>query len=476
MSYLVFFCFLSYVCFFHKTAQAESPATEGPSLHPAGWAATYGGSESEYGESIQETDDGGYIVTGGTSSFGAGKVDVWVLKLGVDGSVDWQRSYGGSGWDVPCHIRQTSDGGYIVAGQTNSFGAGSNDIWVIKLRPYGTPEWQKTYGGIDGDMAHSIQQTSDGGYIVAGTTASFGVGTVDLWVLRLRSNGTLEWQKTYGGGNFDWGHSIQQTSDGGYIVAGTTSSFGAGEEDCWILKLRPDGTVEWQKTYGEGNWEAAYAVQQTRGGGYIVAGAKTTSFGAGGENIPDLWVLKLRTDGTVEWEKTYGEDSLYERAASIQPTSDGGYIVAGERGNVHSGTGTLGVWGTKAWILKLGSDGTVEWQKIYGGDNLDISQSVQQTGDGGYIMAGETYSFVPKGDKFSDLWVLKLKPDGSFGYAQNESITPACDFIGETSISGRATNAKVMDSSASIRNSDAWPQDSAATTRTTEGSAKMLCP
>jgi hypothetical protein len=209
----------------------------------ATWAKTYGGGDFDGADSIQQTTDGGYIVAGKTGSFGAGDGDIWVLKLNASGDVVWQKTYGGGGWDEAFSIQQTTDGGYIVAGTTGSFGAGGDDGWVLKLNASGDVVWQKTYGGKEWDEASSIQQTTDGGYIVAGTTGSFGAGGYDFWVLKLNASGDVVWQKTYGGGDHDEATSIQQTSDGGYIVAGWTKSFGAGGSDFWVLKLDASGDV-----------------------------------------------------------------------------------------------------------------------------------------------------------------------------------------------------------------------------------------
>ncbi|GAG49523.1 unnamed protein product, partial [marine sediment metagenome] len=228
---------------------------------------------------LQQTSDGGYIVAGYTGEY------IWVLKLSSDGDIEWQRTYGGRDSDVANSIQQTSDGGYIVAGYTASFGAGHYDIWVLKLSSDGDIEWQRTYGGRDSDRSYSIQQTSDGGYIVAGYTDSFGAR--NIWVLKLSSDGDIEWQRIYGGRDSDKSYSIQQTSDGGYIVAGDTDSFGRGGNNIWVLKLSSDGDIEWQRTYGDGSFDIAYSIKQTSDGGYIVAG-RTSSFGAGHY---DIWVL-----------------------------------------------------------------------------------------------------------------------------------------------------------------------------------------
>jgi hypothetical protein len=219
-----------------------------------------------------------------------------ILKLSSSGDVEWQKTYGGSDVDRVESIRQTKDGGYIAAGSTNSFGAGWSDIWILKLDSSGDIEWQNTYGESSGDSAYSIQQASDGGYIVAGLTYSFGAGERDFWVLKLFSNGNVEWQRSYGGANNDTAHSIQQTTDGGYIAAGYTYSFGAGRDDFWVLKLDLVGNVEWENTYGANNWDRAFSIQQMSGGEYLVSGY-TWSY-SDGES--DFLVIKIDPAGYVE--------------------------------------------------------------------------------------------------------------------------------------------------------------------------------
>ena len=339
-----------------------------------------------------------------------------------------------------------------MAGVTRSFGAGENDVWVLKLRPDGAVEWEKTYGGVDQDEAHSVQETSDGGYIVAGWT-QFGVGWQVFRVLKLRANGAVEWQKTYGGGEAS---SIQETRDGGYVVAGWTALFPLWYEvDIWVLKLRADGAVEWQKTYGGGGVDWANSIQQTSDGGYIVAGWTQPS----DARSQDFCILKLKPYGTVEWQKTYGGDSS-DWANSIQQTSDGGYIVAGR-------TWSFGVGEEDVWVLKLWPDGTVEWQKTYGGGGSDEANSIRQTREGGYIVAGST-SYFGTGKGNADIWALKLGVDGS--------IDPSCNFIRDTSLSGKDSSATVKAPSIHSINSDAYPRDSEATVLDTNASVKILCP
>ena len=312
------------------------------------WAATYGGLNGDYSSSIQQTQDGGYVVAGYTWSFGAGDEDAWIIKLDSAGAVTWQKAYGGANDDSANSIQQTADGGYIVAGDTSSFGAGGSDAWVMKLDSTGAVTWQKTYGDEGSQYFKHIQQTADGGYIAAGENRSSGAGSDDVWVMKLNATGGVTWQKTYGGIGNDWAHVVQQTEDGGYIVSGATYSFGAGDRDAWILKLNSTGAVTWQKTYGGGDEDYVTSIQQTADGGYIVAGL-TQSFGTGDS---DVWVLKLDNTGAITWQKTYGGVAGYKSADSIRQTQDGGYIVVGYNYYLFGDTSDV-------FALKLDSSGSI---------------------------------------------------------------------------------------------------------------------
>ena len=373
------------------------------------WAATYGGPGMDLARSMQQTTDGGYIVAGGTRSFGDGSYDFWVMKLDGNGAITWQKTYGGEGYDYATSIQQTADGGYIVAGDTSSFGAGGLDAWVMKLDSTGAITWQKTYGDEGSQYFNHIQQTADGGYIAAGENRSSGAGSDDVWVMKLNATGGVTWQKTYGGIGNDWAHVVQQTEDGGYIVSGATYSFGAGDRDAWILKLNSTGAVTWQKTYGGEAVDFPYSIQQTLDGGYIVAGY-TESFDLGDR---DAWILKLNSTGAVTWQKTYGGgDEDY--VTSIQQTADGGYIVAGL-------TQSFGTGDSDVWVLKLDNTGAITWQKTYGGvAGYKSADSIRQTQDGGYIVVG--YNYYLFGDT-SDVFALKLDSSGSIGSCPFEGVS-----------------------------------------------------
>jgi uncharacterized delta-60 repeat protein len=431
-----------------KGTSHGNPTRQGSPPTGMSWARTYGGSQDDIAWPIQQTSDGGYIVAGYTNSFGLGNTNAFILKLNSTGGVTWQESIGGSHVDVVHDLQKTSDGGYIAAGYTDSYGAGSPSIysaWVLKLNSTGGVTWQKTYGNSTGrNWAYSVQQTSDGGYIVAGVTESFGAGGWDIWVLKLNSTGGVTWQKTYGGPLDDGAWSVQQTIDGGYIVAGYTSSYGIGGNNYWVLKLNSTGGVTWQKTYGISSDDVAYDVRQTSDGGYIVVGQSWKSSG----NY-SVWVLKLNSTGGVSWQNKYG-GTRDDVGSYVTQSSDGGYIISGA-------TSSWGAGGLDYWVLKLNSTGGITWQKAYGGTGDDEANSVQQTSDGGYIVAGATKSFSAGG---WDFWVVKLGSNGEIewdgGSGAKTNITTAVASPSGATITN--TGVTGVDSHATVQSSTAVPK------------------
>jgi len=243
--------------------------------------------------SLIQTSDGGYAIAGATNSFGAGNGDVYVVKLDANGKLQWTKTIGGPGDEIGFSLIQTSDGGYAIAGSTFSFGAGDEDVYVVKLDANGNLQWTKTIGGPKREWGSSLIQTADGGYAIAGTTTSFGAGGEDVYVIKLDASGNLQWTKTIGGKKEDAGISLIQTSDGGYAIAGYTKSFGAGGEDVYVVKLDADGKLQWTKTIGGENDDRGFSIIQTSDDGYAIAGS-TTSFGARGR---DVYVIKLDRNG-----------------------------------------------------------------------------------------------------------------------------------------------------------------------------------
>ncbi len=422
----------SFLCaafiFLLSSAFAQAPIIE--------WQKCIGGTDWDFGRSIQQTTDGGYIIAGSTRSNNGDVTgnhgfngDYWVVKLDGSGNLQWQKCFGGSSGDYANSIQQTTDGGYIVAGACYSNDGditgyhGNGDYWVVKLDDSGNIQWQESLGGTSGDDANSIQQTADGGYIVAGQSFSNdgdvtgNHGDWDYWIVKLNGSGNLQWQKSLGGSNDDYANSIQQTADGGYIVAGVVWSTDGdvtgnhGLQDYWVVKLDNNGNTEWQKTLGGSYLDVAQSIQQTTDGGYIVAGNSGSTDGdvTGNHDFQDYWVVKLDSSGNIQWQKSLGGFE-YDWAHSIQQTADGGYIVAGHSWSIN-GDVTDNHNGGDYWVVKLDGSGNIEWQKAIGGIGEDYPQSIRQTADGGYIVAG--YSDSNDGDVtgnhgFYDYWIVKL--------------------------------------------------------------------
>jgi parallel beta-helix repeat protein len=250
-----------------------------------------------------QTGDGGYALAGQTTSLGAGLSDFWLVKTNPAGTSQWNKTYGWSNYDIAHSLKRTNDGGYAVAGSTQSSGPGTEDFFLVKTDSSGNAQWNKTYGGAKGDVAHSVVQSIDGGFALAGETQSYGAGAYDFWVIKVNSSGNLEWSKTYGGGGSDIPRFMLQTSDGGYALTGYTYSFGTGGSDFWLAKTDALGTAQWNKTFGGLSSDCAFSAVLTGDGGYALAGY-TTSFGAGGY---DFWLVKLtpssifiHADGSID--------------------------------------------------------------------------------------------------------------------------------------------------------------------------------
>lgn len=369
------------------------------------WTRTYGSDRWEDGYSVQPTQDGGYIITGDTDSFGAVGRDVYLIKTAANGDTLWTRRYGGADTAHGYCVQQTTDQGYIVSGDKDSFGGGVSDVYVIKTDSEGNTQRTLTYGGTGSEFGRSVRQTTpDGGLIIAGDTYSFGAGALDVYLIKTNAIGDTLWTRTYGGEGFEHGYSVQQTSDNGYIIAGDTDSYGAGGYDVYLVKTDSAGDTLWTRTYGEGYHEAGSSVQQTTDGGYIIAGE---IWEPGAVDI-DVYLIKTDSTGQALWIKRYGGDRS-DRGWSVQQTApDGGFIIAGE-------SASYSVDNVDAYLIKTDESGDTLWTRTIGGNSFDNVSSIYQTTDTGYIAVGTTYSF---GAGQSDVWLIKLGPDPSVGVSQ----------------------------------------------------------
>jgi hypothetical protein len=296
------------------------------------WEKSYGNiGDEDWAFSVRQTINSnnlldGYIM-GGWSFNGIGDAYILLVRTDEDGNAQWVKKYGGSYGDVGKAVQQIRnvDGepdGFIVVGSTDSITLGENDVWLIKVDDNGDIEWEKKYGDTISDNGYDVKHTFDGGYVIVGNTKD-AFGRTDTYLIKVDSQGNEEWSKTYGGNEFDEGYSVQQTIDGGYAIAGYTSSFGSGGNDFYLIKVDSQGNEEWSNSYGGSNLEISYSMQQTFDGGYAIAGY-TSSFGSGGN---DFYLIKVDSQGNEEWSKTYG-GSGSDVGRSIQQTSEG-YIISG---------------------------------------------------------------------------------------------------------------------------------------------------
>jgi predicted secreted protein len=364
------------------------------------WTKIYGGLGNDWGYTVENTLDGGYIIVGITESFGAGNTDVWLLKLNSTGDTIWTRTYGGVEDDEGWCVQQTYDGGYIISGHTESFGGGNDDIWLVKTDELGDIEWSHTYGGVEDNENSMMRQTSDSGYIILGDIESLATGNDDIWLIKTNNDGDTIWTKTFGDSLDDDVGSIDVTSDGGYIITVTYESIGTGDENIWLIKTDEFGNTVWTKSIGGSQNERVTpnSVRQTFDGGYIVF-ASTQSLGAGGE---DVWLIKTNELGDTSWTKNFGgmKDDV---SICGHQTTDGGYIILARTSSFNAGQIDL-------WLIRTDSNGNLLWMDTFGGLDYDIGMTIQCTSDYGYIVTGATASFGSGG---TDLWLIRLEPDST---------------------------------------------------------------
>jgi hypothetical protein len=342
------------------------------------WTRTYGDRlDSDYAYSVWPTPDAGYIIAGTTKPFGAGDEDVYLMRTDSNGDTLWTRTYGGAGDDQGRSVQRLPGGGYIIGGWTESFDGGYGDFYLIRTDSNGDTLWTRAYGGERSDYGYCVDQTPDGGYIIGGYASSFGAIDADAYLVRTDANGDTLWTRTYGGANHDECQSVRHTLDGGYISVGSTSSFGAGGYDVYLVKTDANGDTLWTKAIGGGSADRGYSVDLTSDGGYIIAGY-TGSFGAGAS---DIYLVRTDADGDTIWTRTYG-DSASDVAYSVRQVSGGGYIIAGY-------TNSFGAGSRDVYLLRTDALGNPLWTRTFGGIQADHGRSVETTGDNGYIVAGD---------------------------------------------------------------------------------------
>ncbi len=363
----------------------------------------YGDICPDFGLSLDMTDDGGYILLGHTENFGAQYLDMFLLKIDSIGNVEWQELYGGFNLDFGQCIQITDDKGFILCGFTNSYGAGGYDIYIVKTDSLGNFEWQQTYGGTANEYGYSVKQTSDRGYILCGSTSSFGSGGTDAILIKTDSLGNQEWSNYYGTVNNDGAYSLDITSDSGYVLGGY--SYGTSTDDAMIIKTDANGNQQWSMLYGGSSNDRALFIKQSSDKGFCFAGY-TNSYGNGAE---DMYFVKTDSLGNLIYYKTYG-GSLVDKAFSFDFTSDNGYILTGQ-------TNSFGYGNNDLYVVKADSLGNLVWHKFFGGTEDDAGFTIKATRDGGYIAIGNTLSF---NIIWAHLYVVKMD---SSGFATSIKLT-----------------------------------------------------
>ncbi len=420
-------------------ALSVSIAAQAP---PIAWEQALGGSSTEYAQELKRTPDGGCVVVSHTNSNDGdvtgqhGNNDVWITKLDALGALTWQMALGGSAADLGRSIAATSDGGYIITGQTSSndgdvTGAhGQIDIWVVKLDAGGSLQWQKALGGSSNEVGYDAQQTIDGGYIIAGYTTStdgdvtMAHGLDDAWLVKLDAAGGIEWQRTYGGTIWDYAQAVLQTSDGGYLFAGKTNSNDGdvsgnhGNQDAWLVKVDATGNIQWQTCYGGTMIDTFMALDAATGGGFVAAGNTASEDGdvAGwhpaydcGNPRSDAWVVKVNDVGDIEWQRCLGGTGA-ETMSAVRHTPVNTILAAGTATNA-DGDVTYVFGSNDYWVVQLDASGIIDWQTSLGGSSSEQAFGVDLLNDGGIGVAGGTYSVngqVTGHNGVSDSWVVKL--------------------------------------------------------------------
>jgi regulation of enolase protein 1 (concanavalin A-like superfamily) len=360
------------------------------------WSKIYGGTGKDQAYSIIQTHDLGYAIVGYTESYGVGQDDVWIIKTDEYGNELWNKTYGGIKRERGYDITQTGDNGLIIIGYTETYGEGLYDVWLIKTDEFGNEIWNKTYGGYDYDLGSAIIETDDGGYVLAGYTSSQGPLNCNVWIIKTDQQGNMIWNKTIGGNICESSFSLVATEDR-YVIVGYTESFGAGDYDGWVIVVDHQGNMIWNKTYGGKSTDVFRSIRKTNDNGFIIAGF-TTSIGKGNE---DIWIIKIDDYGTIQWEKTYG-GPLNDRAYSLSNSNNEEIIITGCITNLYTQSNLI--------LIKIDKSGDIIWKKSFGGFLNDKGHSVIMSEDGGFVITGWTNS-----NQFSNenVWILKTDEYGN---------------------------------------------------------------
>ena len=362
-----------------------------------GWQQTYGLSLGDGAHSVQQTTDGGYIICGNIRLLSDSLQDAWLIKTDSLGDTLWTNTFGGGYYNLGYSVQQTTDGGYIICGYTYITGK-LGEVYLIKTDSLGDSLWTNTFGGAGYEFGYFAQQTTDGGYIITGDTyPNPPSGGMKTYLVKINEFGIEQWYKHFHfGGIQHGGRSVKQTSDGGYIICGwhLVDDY---DTDMYMIKTDSLGDTIWTNSYGGSYEEYALSMDITTDGGYIICGYTR-------DGHSNVYLTKTNGSGTEQWNQTFGTLSGEDEAYSVQQTSDEGFIICGS-------TESYGNGGFDVWLIKTDSVGVEQWNQTYGGTNRDVGYSVQQTSDGGFIVCGYTQSY---GNGNNDVYLIKTDGNGVF--------------------------------------------------------------
>jgi len=447
----IFIILFMVLCFFGCSIDSENRTSLEPEdqyefLGEMEWVKNYGGSGEETAQAIIATSEGGYAVLGFSNSMDGDLVgkntavnDYWLLKLDATGNLEWNKTFGGSKDDRGQSLTQTNDGGYILTGYAMSDdGDGSNnegfhDNWIVKLDASGTIEWEKSFGFSGHDHSYDIIQTEDGGYFFIGfldITAAradgynekgqyltrHGVG--EFWGTKIDAQGNIQWRKYFGGSNNDRAHAVVQANDGGFVMAGFSESDDfdisdtKGSYDFWVVKITGTGAMVWERSFGGSGIEISYDIAKTCDNGYVITGntfsQDTDVTNNNGES--DVWLIKIDDEGTLVWEKTFG-GSQFDAAQGVQTSLDGGFLIAGNSKSSDADVVT-NMGENDLWLIKTDANGELIWQQTFGGTDLDYGFDLVENKDKSIVIIGESASIdfpTLQNKGMSDVVVIKIK-------------------------------------------------------------------
>lgn len=404
-------------------------AIQGHNGFSQGWTKIIGTIYYDEAYCIQQTFDGGYIITGNTYPNNPWDMDLYLIKINSNGDLIWTKTYGTTGNETGVDVKQTTDNGYIICGNNAQVGPGGYNVWILKTDSNGDTLWTSKFGGLYNDYGNSVFETDDGGYVIVGSTESFGAGGSDFWIIQTDENGDSLWSATYGGPYHEIAYEAQATSDGSFVIAGAKQTQGFYNSDVWLLKINSNGEIDWSQTYGGNYDELAYSVSETADAGFIVSGY-TNSFGSGAQ---DLWLIKTDMYGDTMWTKTYG-GPLNDCGNSVIETAEGDFVICGYTFS-YSANSDLDLW-----MVKTDIGGYTLWTKAYGGSGSENGFAVIEAFDGGLTACGSTSTW---GAGDTDVWLLHTDQDGTVGIPEQKTLHPAGYFLNQNYPNPFTTNTTI---------------------------------